>query len=447
MHERSIRTRCVILWLGAALAGCGGGGGGGGDDDVAPDGGGTREVGGTVTGLFGTLVLQDNGGDDLTLTENGSFVFATALGDGAAYEVTVKSQAGAVCSVAQGSGTVAGADVSDVEVSCLALVAFTSTKALDGTDATNDNLTSNIWVVAADGTGLAPLTELTMVNPQAALAPAWSPDGTRLAFSSLRDLTGDDAVGSVANIWVMNADGSGQAPLTENTIASTGLLAAWSPDGTRIAYQSGQDLGGDTNGSEFNIWVLPVDGSLPPTPITHGTQSSSYEPAWSPDGSKIAFTSDRAVNGADLPNIDSNTNIWVTNSNGSGTEAVTALTNATSLVATWSPDGQHILYRSRRALAGDDAGIAATNIWLTDADGGNSQPLTSLTLSTNLNARFSPDGAQIVFESSRSLDGEDHANENLTRNIWLMAADGSGQTPLTMATANQAVSYAPAWVQ
>ena len=72
----------------------------------------TYSVGGSVSGLSGTVVLRDNGGDDLTVTANGSFAFATKLAGGAAYAVTVKTNpSGQSCSVANGSGTIGAADV------------------------------------------------------------------------------------------------------------------------------------------------------------------------------------------------------------------------------------------------------------------------------------------------------------------------------------------------
>ena len=62
-------------------------------------------VGGTVSGLSGTVVLQDNGGDNLSVTANGSFTFATSLASGAAYSVTVKTNpASQTCTVTSGSG-------------------------------------------------------------------------------------------------------------------------------------------------------------------------------------------------------------------------------------------------------------------------------------------------------------------------------------------------------
>ena len=72
----------------------------------------TYAVGGSVSFLSGTVVLQDNGGDDLSVSANGPFTFATRLAGGAAYNVTVKTNpSGQSCSVANGSGTIGSADV------------------------------------------------------------------------------------------------------------------------------------------------------------------------------------------------------------------------------------------------------------------------------------------------------------------------------------------------
>ena len=78
-------------------------------------------VGGSVTGLAGTVTLQNNGGDALPVSANGPFTFPTALNNGAAYNVTVLTQpASQVCTVTNGTGTVAGADVTNVAVACSA---------------------------------------------------------------------------------------------------------------------------------------------------------------------------------------------------------------------------------------------------------------------------------------------------------------------------------------
>lgn len=79
----------------------------------------TSTVGGTVTGLSGSVVLQNNGGDNLALNADGSFTFATAIAAGAAYDVTVLTQPAAqTCTVSNGSGTVAAVNVTNVGVVC-----------------------------------------------------------------------------------------------------------------------------------------------------------------------------------------------------------------------------------------------------------------------------------------------------------------------------------------
>ena len=91
-------------------------------------------VGGTVSGLSGTVVLQDNGGDDLSVSGGGSFTFGTKVADGAGYAVTVKTNpSGQSCTVSNGSGTVAAADVTSVAVSCTSASGTTSSYSVGGT--------------------------------------------------------------------------------------------------------------------------------------------------------------------------------------------------------------------------------------------------------------------------------------------------------------------------
>src|SRR5208337_4490263 len=112
-------------------------------------------VGGTVSGLSGTVVLQDNGGDNLSVTANGSFTFATALPTGAPYGVTVLTNpAGQTCIVANGSGTVASANVTSVSVSCSNAASYTvggTVSGLSGTVVLQDNGGDNLSV-SANGT-------------------------------------------------------------------------------------------------------------------------------------------------------------------------------------------------------------------------------------------------------------------------------------------------------
>ncbi len=93
------------------IYGCSAGGGG----NSTP----TYTIGGTVTGLNGTLVLQNNGSDDLTITANGSFTFSTRLPDGSTYNVTILTQpTGQTCFIKNGSGTVSGSNVTNIEINC-----------------------------------------------------------------------------------------------------------------------------------------------------------------------------------------------------------------------------------------------------------------------------------------------------------------------------------------
>ena len=115
----------------------------------------TYTVGGTITGLSGTVVLEDNGGNDLTINSNGSFAFPMALASGSPYDVTVLTQPSnptQVCTVSQGTGTVGGANVTTVAVSC-ATSDYTVTATVMGLAGTGlvlqDNLGDNLAVTGA----------------------------------------------------------------------------------------------------------------------------------------------------------------------------------------------------------------------------------------------------------------------------------------------------------
>ena len=109
-------VRCSLVASLFLLAACGGGGGGGSTAPAA-----TYTIGGTVTGLSGTgLVLQNNGGDNLSVAASGTFTFAAPVAGGANYAVTVFTRpTGQVCTVNGGTGTVAGANVTNVGVNCV----------------------------------------------------------------------------------------------------------------------------------------------------------------------------------------------------------------------------------------------------------------------------------------------------------------------------------------
>jgi 6-phosphogluconolactonase (cycloisomerase 2 family) len=121
-----MRRMSLVALLGVCAAACSGGGDGGGGGTPPPPPPpppATYTIGGTVSGLEGTgLVLRNNGGDDLTVSANGSITFATSVASGAAYAVTVRTvptvTPAQTCEVSSGAGTVANAAVTSVVVAC-----------------------------------------------------------------------------------------------------------------------------------------------------------------------------------------------------------------------------------------------------------------------------------------------------------------------------------------
>ncbi len=201
-----------------------------------------------------------------------------------------------------------------------------------------------VYVVNADGTGLTNLSR----NATHDSGPSWSPDGSRIAFSSDR--------GGNADIYVMNADGSGVIRLTEHPAVDT--APAWSPHGDQVAFMSFRD-------GEAEIYTVNADGSgltnvtRNPTADFPGGPVGHDPPAWSPDGSRIAFVSDR----------DGNAEVYVAGADGSG---VTRLTEdpADDFSPAWSPDGSWVTFVSLAdgnpdvyVVAADGSGLAR----LTDA--------------------------------------------------------------------------------
>lgn len=175
--------------------------------------------------------------------------------------------------------------------------------------------TGDLFVVRRDGTGLQQLTTDPGLDDQ----PAWSPDGSRIAFRSFRTQRDGD-------IWVMDADGSHAVNLTPDPLpgVTDERRPAWSPDGTRIAYASNA-------GGNVDIWTMAADGS--DKQRLTSTLDYDTEPTWSPNGSTIAFRRSSTGSGSDLSLIDV----------ASGSVQPLALAGEQRMPA-WSPDGTRLIF-------------------------------------------------------------------------------------------------------
>jgi Tol biopolymer transport system component len=331
-------------------------------------------------------------------------------------------------------------------------IAFESTRATDGTNTTTTGSTQNIWVMDPDGSNQTAFSKLTFGR---SFRPAWSHDGTKLIFSSTRPLDGTDAAGPAGNIWVMKSDQSGLTALTKLTSNITEDFPSWSPDDSKIMFTSNRALDGtDVRNPSFasNIWTMNPDGSGV-TVITKLNNSSVFGPVFSPDGTKIAYLSARALDGTDTLNTNAVQNLWVMNADGTGSTPVTKLTGANAVTTsfTWSPDGTQFMTLANRALDGGPGpdGDNTENLWVLAADGSTATLVTPQGQTTALGAAtigavaWSPDGSKIVFISAIPLNGE--AAPNSAQNLWIMNPDGTGALHLTPFDGNGVQLQFPVW--
>lgn len=224
--------------------------------------------------------------------------------------------------------------------------------------------------------------------------PAWSPDGSMIAYSHNRTAT---HLGSMSlNEEVVSEIGRVQDDMTRAKFAL-------SPDGTKIVYYSNL---------RRHLWVVDLhDGSETLLTPEH---PFARQPDWSLDGGWIAFSAPNSTTGS--------RSIWAIPSTGGSAKQVTGA-EGFDIAPSWSPDGGKIAYQSQRY--GDYA------IWIADLVSGDSQQLTS-DLPYPANPDWSPDGSTIAFNSTL----------NDTAAIWLIPAHDGKATKLT-----ENIEYAvnPAW--
>ncbi len=262
-----------------------------------------------------------------------------------------------------------------------------------------------IYVMDADGTAPVRLTR----HPAIDSYPAWSPDGTKIAFTSNR------RNGSTDEIYIMDADGIRPIRLTTNNqpVPAFDDSPSWSPDGRSIAFASNR-------GGNSEIYVMDTNGKN----IVQLTRTLDREatPSWSPDGSKIAYVSrDRDING--------DSDIYVMNANAENPVNLTRNPGAMNRDPSWSPDGRRIAFESW--------GAGNHDIYVMDADGGNVVRLTRH-FAWDAYPAWSPNGRHIAFTSLRNLEGEE---------LFLMDPDGTNIIQLTHGSEqgmNRMASWSPA---
>lgn len=238
--------------------------------------------------------------------------------------------------------------------------AFTSTRDHEG-----DGFDSNeLYVMGSDGGGQTRLTE----NETGEGPPSWSPDGEELLYARRR-VPGKDPF----ELALLRADGTGDRPVVEIDGYGSGVF---SPDGTRIAFTECAPEGDEL---DCEIWVAAADGSDRRLLVDSPGRDSG--PAWSPDGSKIAFASDRDRNGECFFHDcwGHNGEIYVMNADGSEQTRITHDPGDDS-GPTWSPDGSRIAFAGLRDVDGAvDAPEENYEIYVVDADGSDLRQLTDNT--------------------------------------------------------------------
>jgi TolB protein len=218
-----------------------------------------------------------------------------------------------------------------------------------------------------DGSGLIALTSNSVDD----IDPAWSPDGTKIAFARFN--------GSVYEIWTMNANGSGQTAVVQQSKSVT--HPTWSPAGNKLVFQYA------FSASDDDIWAADSTGLNSGVTQLATTTINERDPAWRPGASQIAFTKFNASSG----NWDI---MFMTYPAGTVTPFLAGAAASFGEPA-WSPDGSKLAFQNGVSGVND-------NIGRINADGtgyvGSLPPGSGPTTQNDHNPAWSPEGQLIVWD-------------------------------------------------
>jgi len=267
----------------------------------------------------------------------------------------------------------------------LALILAVSTAALAQSGGPNGKIvyvvnmgfpdyTTDIWVMDADGSNQVDLTNTPTISEY---SPVWSPDGTKIAYVS------GDAIFS--GVWTMNADGTLQTKLS--TFSGQEFGPSWSADSSKIALV--RYVPGIVISTQFDIFVVALDGSSDVN-LTN-SDYDELEPAWSPDGKKIAFAGVR--DGGAFTTLQ----IVTVSPDGTG-EAVLVVMDEENRSPSWSPDSSMITFMSQF----NNPCCGNWQVWAINSDGSGATNLSNDPTIYDMWPSWSPDGTLIIFSSTRN---------------------------------------------
>lgn len=231
------------------------------------------------------------------------------------------------------------------------------------------------------------------VNPPQThvIDPAWSPDGSRIAFSGLTTACVPTAgcAGGSFGIWVVNADGTGGIQIQTPPTGGYGRGPKWSPDGTRIVYtRKPADEAGDGKHPHPDLWVLTdMGGGVWTDEPLIARPGFEYLTDFSPDGRRIAYgyaPDDDGFRERGDPRLDFD--LFVSSSDGAGAPRRLTRLEGTrgGIDPTWSPDGKKIAFE------------VGKDLWLIRADGSRARLIFKSRVQSG-QPDFSPDGTSIAF--------------------------------------------------